>query len=166
MFVENLSEICSMAVRSVKLGPVEFRRGHVMDKKLKHVLDSLPPKPPRSRLEPYTDLIVEMRRRNWPYRAIARVLGEKCHVRASPSNVHHFLKVNALGAKEPKNSPRLSGAIATARTAPVVQDSGALQRIIALKQHLSKPGDEPKEFEYDPSEPLRLGKQGKRERPR
>jgi hypothetical protein len=61
-----------------------------MDKQLEDILNSLPPRAPRSRLEPYADLIDEMRRRSWTFRDIARVLGEKCNVEVSPSNVHHL----------------------------------------------------------------------------
>jgi hypothetical protein len=36
-----------------------------MRKDLEAILDSLPAQPPRSRFDPYADLIEEMRRRNW-----------------------------------------------------------------------------------------------------
>jgi hypothetical protein len=53
-----------------------------MDDKFGGLLDSLPEKPPRSRLEPYSELIVELRRRGRTYREIARILAEKCKVQA------------------------------------------------------------------------------------
>src|ERR1017187_5089462 len=51
-----------------------------MDDKFGGLLDSLPEKPPRSRLEPYSELIVELRRRGRTYREMARILAEKCKV--------------------------------------------------------------------------------------
>ena len=48
-----------------------------MDKQLEDILNSLPPRAPRSRLEPFADLIDEMRRRSWTFRDIApRAWGE------------------------------------------------------------------------------------------
>jgi hypothetical protein len=47
----------------------------------KEILDNLPEKPPRSRLEPYRESILEMRRRGRPLREIARVR----HWQPSPS---------------------------------------------------------------------------------
>ena len=47
-----------------------------MDDKVSEILDGLPPKPPRSRLDPHVTLIEEMRRRGRTYREIAHVLAE------------------------------------------------------------------------------------------
>ena len=45
-----------------------------MDAKLQELLDGLPPKGPRSRLEPHLELIREMRKRGRSYREIAQFL--------------------------------------------------------------------------------------------
>ena len=63
-----------------------------MDDKLQVILDSLPEKPPRSRLEPYCELIDELRRRGRTYREIARILVEKCQLQVSRSTVHDFVR--------------------------------------------------------------------------
>jgi len=63
-----------------------------MDEKWNDILSSLPARPPRSRLEPYCELIEELRRRGRTYREITSVLLEKCQVRASRSNIHHFVR--------------------------------------------------------------------------
>jgi len=47
-----------------------------MDAKFKEILDGLPDKRPRSRLEPYRELISGLRRRGRTYRDIAHILGE------------------------------------------------------------------------------------------
>jgi hypothetical protein len=44
-----------------------------MDDKWIDILSSLPPRPARSRLEPYCDLIEELRRRGRTYREITSV---------------------------------------------------------------------------------------------
>jgi hypothetical protein len=54
-----------------------------MDAKFREILDALPNKPPRSRLEPYRELIEELRRRGRTYVDIAGILAEKCQVQPS-----------------------------------------------------------------------------------
>jgi hypothetical protein len=54
-----------------------------MDSEFRNILDSLPEKPPRSRLEPYGELIDGLRRRGRTYRDVLEIpdlrLGEKPH---------------------------------------------------------------------------------------
>ena len=70
---------------------------------LAQLLANLPPRPARSRLEPYRPLIDELRRRQWSYRAIVAFLAEKAGVRTSVSNLHHFLQ--ARTSKPPVQHP-------------------------------------------------------------
>ncbi len=49
-----------------------------MDDNFGAILDSLPKKRQRSKLEPYTELTYQLRRRGHTYREIARILAEKC----------------------------------------------------------------------------------------
>ena len=62
-----------------------------MDAKFKEILDGLPSKRPRSRLEPYGELISELRRRGRTYRDIAHILGEKCQVQVTASVLVGFM---------------------------------------------------------------------------
>jgi hypothetical protein len=64
-----------------------------MDGKFQNILDRLPEKPPRSRLEPYRHLIDELLRRGRTYRDVASILAEKCQVRVSVSTIHDFVRV-------------------------------------------------------------------------
>ena len=64
-----------------------------MGGRFQDILDSLPEKPPRSRLEPYRDLIEELRRRGRTFREIAHILREKCHVETAASTIHDFVRV-------------------------------------------------------------------------
>jgi len=47
-----------------------------MNGKFRDILDSLPEKQPRSSLEPYRDLIKELRKRGRTYQEIAHTRGE------------------------------------------------------------------------------------------
>jgi hypothetical protein len=132
------------------------------------ILDSLPEKPPRSRLEPYRDLIEELRRRGRTFREIARILGEKCHVETAASTIHDFVRVHARRERQP---PRRHHKDTTKRT-PLVPNQGmetgipavkadadadeVRRRIAALKARKSAIDPTPKGFHFDPSEPLRL----------
>ena len=51
-----------------------------MDANLKKMLEELPRKLPRSRLEPYREFIEELRGRGRTYREIAEILADKCAV--------------------------------------------------------------------------------------
>ena len=63
-----------------------------MDANLKNILDELPDKQPRSRLEPYREFIEELRSRGRTYRDIAEILAEKCAVQVTGSGVHDFVR--------------------------------------------------------------------------
>ena len=67
-----------------------------MDKRIQAILDGLPPKPPRSRLEPYEELIRELRNRGRTYREIVQVLSEHCGFSTVPSTVHSFVRARSL----------------------------------------------------------------------
>ena len=64
-----------------------------MDDEFQAILDGLPPKPPRSRLEPYAELILEMRHRGRSYREIASVLNQHYDLGTAASTVHGFVQV-------------------------------------------------------------------------
>jgi IS30 family transposase len=75
--------------------------------KFRDILDALPEKPPRSRLEPYSELIDELRQRRRTYREIVSVLAEKCDLRVSISTIHDFVRAKS---KEAKKAARTSSA--------------------------------------------------------
>ena len=139
-----------------------------MQKNLEAILDSLPAQPPRSRLDPYADLIEEMRRRNWTYRAIAQVLAEKCNLKVAPSNIHHFVRQRGLRvASKPDAVRRVDGERQSAssgsrtggRSGPIKeQDDEVRARIDALKRRQESGSPARKAFEFNPTEPLRLKK--------
>ena len=65
------------------------------------ILDKLPPKPPRSKLEPYAELIHELRRRGRSYCEIAGTLTGCCGVTAGTHTVYNFVRMRALNCTEP-----------------------------------------------------------------
>ena len=62
-----------------------------MDAKFEAILNSLPAKEPRSRLEPYSELITEMRKRGHSYREITQVLKKACGLKVGTSTVNDFV---------------------------------------------------------------------------
>src|SRR6266849_612208 len=141
-----------------------------MDAKFKDILDALPGKPPRSRLEPYRELIEELRRRGWAYRDIAHILAEKCQVQVSASGVHNFVRTRSP-AKGKSAKRTAADAMKTAPTAPEAgimnsaqepsTDDELQRRILALKARKPATKSAADAFQFDPTQPLRLKKPGK-----
>jgi hypothetical protein len=141
-----------------------------MDNKVNEILNRLPPKPPRSRLDAHATLIEEMRRRGRTFVEIARVLAQECQVSSCPSNIHHFLKLRARAAKLAKRAsgsvydsstdtaPQVANGRTVSQSAPSTDTAG---RIAALRQRKLPPEQASEGFDYDPNEPLRLLKPGR-----
>src|ERR1700687_775451 len=70
-----------------------------MDPTLLSLLDSIPQKPPRSKLETHRELIRQLRRKGCTYRDIVRILRERVGLDVAVSTIHSFIKVRA---KHPK----------------------------------------------------------------
>lgn len=125
----------------------------------KEILDGLPEKAPRSRLEPYRELILEMRRRGRPLREIARVLGEKCDVQVAPSTIHDFVRV-ARSTEQKKElnikNSRQHDAIRTENPSGAGSDDEVNRRIAALKARKAPTPTGPGRFQFISGEPLRL----------
>jgi IS30 family transposase len=133
-----------------------------MEEAFQAILDSLPPKPARSKLEPYAELIRELRKRGRSYREIASILAERCGVRVGIHTVYNFVQVRNKAKSKPSTGEREKVAAAAPSnsvaetSSPVPGDVDA--RIQALKQRTTAaraPGAE-KVFHYDENEPLRL----------
>jgi hypothetical protein len=133
-----------------------------MDDKTNEILDRLPPKPPRSRLDPHADLIDELRRRGLTYREIARVLAENCQVQSAPSNIYYFVRLRARKAKQVKaRQAKQTEAGMLGASKLVHSHMGNLppdvaQRNADLKARKPSPQAPTEGFSFDPEEPLRL----------
>jgi len=137
--------------------------------KFQDILDSVTEKPGRSRLEPYGELIDELRRRGLTYRDIADILAEKCQFQVSKSAINDFVRVRS---RRKRNSVRriatdamIAGPIApkaaNVDSSQKPSEDEVRQRIAALKHR--KPVTTPPldDFHFDPTQPLRLIMRGK-----
>ena len=141
-----------------------------MDDKFQDILDGMPEKPPRSSLEPYRELINELRRRGRTYREIAHILAEKCQLRAAASTVNRFVRKRKVARAKPpaRLTPKsaktvsVTTRVATERIASSNVQEESLphddvqQRIAALKLKPAPTRSSPDLFRYDPNEPLHL----------
>jgi hypothetical protein len=135
-----------------------------MKKDLQAILDGLPPRRRRSKLEPYVALIRALRARGRSYREIVTILRDDCGLHVALHTVYHFVR-----AQEQKKSARRRRRRQPSEA--VQRDSGAdalsLPRspdgsedvwtaIAAVKQRAPASAAEPKAFAYDENEPLQL----------
>ena len=128
-----------------------------MDPTILSLLDSIPQKPARSKLETHRELIRQLRRKGCTYRDIVRILHERVGLDVAVSTIHSFIKVRAkhrkhvqyeLPALDPEPNRSRLGA----------DDVGA--RIAALKAKPVEQKAKPKHFHFEESEPLKLVSQG------
>src|SRR5208283_4154126 len=153
----------------IRPGPSE----EIVDTKFEAILNSLPAKEPRSRLEPYSELITEMRKRGHSYREITQVLKKACGLKVGTSTVNDF--VLARSRSKAKRSVSPSGTIETNKKnrraltgtyrntkaqestrKPQKELEGIAKTIKELKDRPLKTRAKKLLFEYNPDEPLRL----------
>lgn len=104
------------------------------------ILAAIPARPPRSRLEPYRELIEELRRRRVTFREIAEILAEQCNIRVSRAAVHDFLKTRARPVNQPARTRQGT------RAAPSQSIESRPPSAVAREDA----------FEYDATQPLSL----------
>ena len=63
-----------------------------MDETLRQLLDQLPVRAPRSKLEPHTEVIRVLRQKRRTYAEIAAFLREHLQLSVAPSTIHDFAK--------------------------------------------------------------------------
>jgi hypothetical protein len=144
------------------------------DDKFWELIESLPEKCSRSRLEPYRHLIAELRRLRRTYREIAHILGEKCQVQVSAAAVHNFVRLHLRRKRNPIRRPE-TGFLAPPQrdrtamierpvnsprrkrvTTSAVSDEEVRRRIEKLRIRRAPAETTPVLFHYDPNEPLHL----------
>lgn len=142
-----------------------------MDERLRTLIDEIPERPPRSKLEPHLEVIRELRRKGRTYQEIAQFFGEHLKVTVAASTIHAFVQVRAhrRQRREPFELP--PAAEQEIETAPAAADvgrtasteAGVMERIEALKRR--RPPEKPSKprFEYDESQPLQVVPGGKQE---
>jgi hypothetical protein len=113
----------------------------------------LPPKPPRSKLEPHRDLIRELRRKGQTYRDVARLFQERLGLYVAPSTLHSFVKVRAKHRKRSQfELPPME--LAASEVSPV------LDRVVALQSRPTASNAKPARFVFRENEPLPLTNNG------
>ena len=141
------------------------------DERFKAIVDSLPEKRPRSRLEPYAQLIDQLRKLDRTYREIERILSEKCGIHAPRCTINDFVRQRSRRKTKIQKLPPLSVENANLPTTasagekelsraktklPEIDDT--YRRIAALKQRKPSAAETADLFHYDPNEPLHLPK--------
>ena len=129
-----------------------------MDPTLLSLMETIPQKPPRSKLETHRELIRQLRRKGCTYRDIVRILHERVGLDVAISTIHSFVKVRAKHRKQvqyelPPLEPELS--VNTHLSADDVAS-----RIAALKAKPIEQKPKSKHFHFEESEPLKLVSQG------
>lgn len=123
-----------------------------MEPVLQSILDSLPQKSPRSKLEPHRELIRELRRKGRTYREVARLFHERLGLYVAPSTLHSFVKVRA------KHRKRTQFELPPPETTS--GSSATLDPIAALKAKLPVPRSTGRRFIFRENEPLKLTSRG------
>ena len=135
-----------------------------MDPVISGLLDDLPDKPPRSKLEAHADVIAALRRKRRTYREIAQFFREHLSIAVSPSTIHDFVRVrrgrekrkaDAVHDEIPAPAKHLSRLDPIGN--PSRADEDTLQRIADLKRRAPAPEPEPL-FTYKDDEPLKLNR--------
>lgn len=137
-----------------------------MNEKLQSILNQMPAGPPRSKLEPYRDLIRNLRQKRKTYREIAAFLHQHCNVGVHYSTIydfvhapHHNPEQDQIQAETPlplqpvlpaENIMTIGGVPGYTPT----QDLHA--RIAAIKSRKSTTQAPKPVFHYEEGEPLRL----------
>ena len=129
-----------------------------MDPTLLSLLDSIPQKPPRSKLETHRELLRQLRRKGCTYRDIVRILHERVGLDVAVSRIHSFIKVRAKHRKQVQYElPPLESESSLSTS---MNPNDVASRIAALKAKPVEPKAKPKHFHFEESEPLKLINQG------
>jgi hypothetical protein len=137
-----------------------------MDPNISKLLDEVPEKPPRSKLELHTDVIATLRQKRRTYREIAEFFRDHLAITVAPSTIHDFVRVrrrrgkrNTVSRDEPNTSSPKDATSPPARAIYETDDAGQ-RKISALKRRT--PADRPQPvFAYDENEPLTLRRKPK-----
>jgi hypothetical protein len=89
-----------------------------MDPKIADLLNCLPDHPPRSKLEPHSDIIAALRKKRYTYRQISQFLHDHLQVDAVPSTILDFLRVRRSRGKNTHASTAVSRPNAKPITTP------------------------------------------------
>jgi len=124
-----------------------------MDPTLLSLLETIPQKPPRSKLETHRELIRQLRRKGCTYHDIVRILHERVGLDVAVSTIHSFVKVRT------KHRKQVQYELPSLESEPKSISLGAddvASRIAELKAKPIEQKPKPKHFHFEESEPLKL----------
>jgi hypothetical protein len=128
-----------------------------MDPTLLSLLETIPQKPSRSKLETHRELIRQLRRKGCTYRDIVRILHDRVGLDVAISTIHSFVKVRAKHRKQVQYELPPVGS----ESKPIsLSSDDVASRIAALRAKPIKQQAKPEHFHFEESEPLRLVGQG------
>jgi hypothetical protein len=128
-----------------------------MDPTLLSLLETIPQKPPRSKLETHRELIRQLRRKGCTYRDIVRILHERVGLDVAISTIHSFVKVRAKHRKQVQYElPPLECESKSISLGP----DAVASKIATLRAKPIEQKSKPKHFHFEESEPLNLISQG------
>ena len=130
-----------------------------MDPTLLSLLETIPQKPPRSKLETHRELIRQLRRKDCTYRDIVRILHERVGLDVAISTIHSFVKVRAKHRKQVQYELPALESESKSKSISQCNDDVA-SRIAALRAKPIEQKTKPKHFHFEESEPLKLVGQG------
>lgn len=155
---ETQSQSAFFGIESATIGSLQKI---AMDPIISKLLDEIPEKPPRSKLEVHADVIATLRQKRRTYCEIAEFFREHLAITVSPSTIHDFVRIrrrrgkrNVASGNQPKtSSPKDVASPPVKDTSP---NNADVQRTIAAAKRRTPV--EPPEliFDYDPNEPLKL----------
>lgn len=140
-----------------------------MEDNFQELLSKVAKKAGRSRLEPYGDLIHELRGRGMTYRDISEILTAELQLHVPKSTVNDFVRERARRRRNANRQvsrhagmpPPLVPKPATLHSGQGASDEEVRQRIAALKARKPATTKSDNGFYFDPTEPLRLIDPGK-----
>lgn len=141
-----------------------------MNPELQRIFDSVPDDEPRSRLEPYRELILRWRRQGRTYHRIRQLLADECRVQVAYVTLYRFVQRRSRPRKAELEAKPQSAAIAPPQQTPTEQamsfrprprrtpeEISAMREAASASNHKPVFQIEPKTkplFVYDPSRPL------------
>ena len=126
-----------------------------MNENLRALLNDLPEKPPRSKLEPHVETIRLLRGKRYTYQEIARFLKEHLALAVAPSTIHDFVRVRRARVKTASDSHHVL-TDPRPEPSPTVAAGTVQQKIAALKSRSPNSNQNKPLFVYDGDEPLKL----------
>ncbi len=124
-----------------------------MDEAVRRLLDAVPVTAPRSKLEPYYEVIRELRRKRRTYEQVAHFLAEHFHVTVACSTIHAFIAVRAR--RKARKLNELPAQEAAKEETPGRPEADPDDPIEALRQRRQPAARKPR-FKFHEGEELKL----------